>query len=97
MDVRFDLNGVAFVWDAGKAHRNERKHGIGFEQAAQAFFDPFLRLVEAGRNDESRDAVIGYDAQGRLLYVVHVIREVECIRIVSARKATTQERQTYDS
>lgn len=48
---------------------------MSFEQAAWVFFDPFFRLVDASRNDESRDAVIGRDEQGRLLYVVHV--EVE--------------------
>jgi uncharacterized protein len=53
--------------------------------------------VEAERNQEKRDAVIGYDAQGRLSFVVHLVIESECIRIVSARKATTAERQTYDS
>jgi uncharacterized DUF497 family protein len=59
MDARFQLNGVAFVWDAAKALRNQHKHGIAFEQAAEAFFDPFLRLVEADRNQQPRDALIG--------------------------------------
>lgn len=72
-----------------------------FEDAAQAFFDPFLRLVDASRNDEAREAVIGYDLGGRLLFVVHVVVDVEadgeCIRIVSARKATHREREEYDS
>jgi uncharacterized protein len=97
MDARFELHGVAFVWDTVKASRNQHKHGVMFEHAAEAFFDPFLRLVDADRNHQARDALIGYDAQGRLLFVVHVIVEVESIRIVSARKATSTERQTYDS
>lgn len=97
MDARFHLNGVAFAWDPAKALRNRHKHGVTFEQAVEAFFDPFLRLVDAERNQEPRDAVIGYDAQGRLLFVVHLLMEGECIRIVSARKATPSERQTYDS
>lgn len=60
MDVCFDLNGVRFVWDRTKAHRNLIAHdGIAFERAAEAFFDPFLRVVMADRNDEARDAVIG--------------------------------------
>jgi hypothetical protein len=97
MDMRHERNGVTFVWDAAKALRNQHKHGVSFEQAAEVFFDPFLRLVDAGRNQEPRDAVIGYDEQGRLLCVVHVIVEAECIRIIPARKATSTERQTYDS
>jgi uncharacterized DUF497 family protein len=98
MDVRFELNGVAFVWDSAKARSNVLEHdGVRFEDAAQVFFDPFLRLVDASRNDQTRDAVIGYDLQGRLLFVVHLEINDEHIRIISARKATRQERDDHDS
>ncbi len=97
MDIRYELNGTTFVWNAKKANANPGKHdGITFEQAAAVFFDPFFRLVEASRNEEARDAVIGYDALSRLLFVVHVIVEDETIRIISARKATNEERNHYD-
>ena len=98
MDVRFELNGVAIVWDSAKARSNVLEHdGVRFEDAAQVFFDPFLRLVDASRNDQTRDAVIGYDLQGRLLFVVHLEINDEHIRIISARKATRQERDDHDS
>ena len=98
MDVRFELNGTAFVWDEEKARINMLAHeGISFERAAEVFFDPFFRLSDASRNDEARDAVIGYDTLGRLLFVVHIEFEGERICIVSARKATPQERTNYDS
>lgn len=97
MDARFELNSVVFVWDEAKARGNARRHGIRFEQAAEAFFDPFLRVVDAGRNDEARDAVIGCDLHGRLLFVVHLVFDGDSIRIVSARKATRNEVETYDS
>ena len=45
----------------------------------------------------ARDAVIGYDESGRLLFVVHIELEDEIIRVISARKATTTERNDYDS
>jgi uncharacterized DUF497 family protein len=98
VDVRFELNGTAFVWAEEKARRNPALHdGITFERAAEVFFDPFLRLVDASRDDEARDAVLGYDTLGQLLFVVHIEVEEEYIRIISARKATPQERHTYDS
>lgn len=98
MDVRFELNGAAFVWDEEKARVNALAHGgVTFEQAAEVFFDPFFRLVDASRNDEARDAVIGYDTAGRLLFVVHVEFEGDYIRIISARKATPKERKDHDS
>jgi uncharacterized protein len=97
MNVYFVLNGITFSWDAEKAHINPINHdGVTFQQAAEAFFDPFLVLVDASRNDEVRDAVIGLDARWNLLFVVHVEREGESIRIISARKATRQERVKYE-
>ena len=61
------------------------------------FFDPFLRIVDASRNDEARDAIIGFDALNRILFVVHIQIGGEEIRIISARKATQEERKFYDS
>ena len=97
MDIHFERNGITFVWNSKKAIINKNKHdGITFEQATHAFFDPFFKLVDAQRNDESRDAVLGYDKQGRLLFVVPIEIENEIIRIISARKATSTERNEYD-
>ncbi len=98
MNVYFVLNDITFLWDDEKARINPRKHdGITFQQAAEAFFDPFLVVVDASRNEEARDAVIGLDARWNLLYVVHIEREESVIRIISARKATRQERAEYES
>jgi uncharacterized protein len=98
MDVYFVLNGITFIWNVEKARINPVNHdGITFQQAAEAFFDPFLILVDASRNDKARDAVIGLDTRYNLLYVVHIEQEGDCIRIISARTATRQERKEYES
>jgi uncharacterized protein len=97
MDNRYEKNGISFVWNTRKAAANPKKHdGITFEQATEAFFDPFFKLVDAGRNEEARDAVVGYDESGRLLFVVHIELEGDIIRLISARKATVTERNDYD-
>jgi uncharacterized protein len=97
MDTHFQLQGLSFIWNAKKAKLNVINHdGISFEQAAEAFFDPFMRLVDASRQDEARDALIGFDARGSLLFIVHIVIEDEAIRIISARPATLKERQYYD-
>jgi hypothetical protein len=97
VDIHFELNGTTFIWNAKKAAANPVKHdGIRFEQAVTVFFDPFFRLVDASRNDEARDAVMGYDEQSRLLYVVHVEIEDDAIRIISARRATNEEHKNHD-
>ncbi|NJD05343.1 MAG: BrnT family toxin [Methylococcaceae bacterium] len=95
MDIHFELNGESFVWEERKAESNARKHGIRFEEAAWAFVDPLLVVVDASRNDEERDAVIGLDASGRLLFVVHIETDGEAIRIISARRAIPAEENLY--
>ena len=59
------------------------------------FTDPLLVLTNASRNDEARDAAIGFDQLGRLLFVVHIEFEGECIRIISARVAELHEEAIY--
>ena len=97
MDERYEVNGVSFVWDAAKARKNRSKHGVSFEQAAEVFFDPFLRLIDASDNAESRDAVVGMDEKWRLPYVVHLVMEDDRLRVISAREATAKEKRTYEN
>ena len=80
MDSRYEKNGISFVWNARKASANPKKHdSVTIEQATEAFFDPLFKLVDAVRNEEARDAVIGYDESGRLLFVVHIDLEKDII------------------
>ena len=98
MDVVFVLQGIVFTWNANNARTNPLRHdGITFEQAAEAFFDPFLKVVDASRNDEARDAIIGMDKRWNSLFVVYVEVEDEAIRLISARKATRRERIEYET
>ena len=98
MDTRFVLQGITFIWDETKARENPRHHdGMTFEQAAEAFFDPFLKVVDASRNAEARDAIIGQDTRWNLLFVVHIELEEDAIRLISARKATRKERDDYEA
>ena len=83
------------MWDAAKASKNLRKHGVSFEEAATVFFDPLFVLIDASRREESRTAAIGFDGVGRLLFVVHIEIEEICIRIISARRAEPAEELTY--
>ena len=96
MDEYYELNGISFVWDRVKPRRNLAKHGVAFEQAAEVFFDPFLRLAEAGAGNEARASVIGMDESLNLLFIVHLVVEDEQIRIISARRTTRKERGHYE-
>ena len=96
MDLHFLFNGQHFVWDTEKASGNVSKHGVSFETACQFFFDPFIRMEDASAGEENRDAAIGLTEDWALLFVVHILREGDTIRIISARPATAHERRTYE-
>lgn len=94
-DFYFELNGDAFVWDVQKARKNLSKHGVRFEDAAAVFSDPLFVLTQASRHEEAREAAIGFDLGGRLLFVVHIELDGTAIRIISARRADAHEEQIY--
>ena len=96
MDIRLELRGQTFEWDSEKAAINLRKHNVTFQEACEVFFDPFFCLVDSTAEDEAREGAIGYSERSRLLFVVHVVRQEETIRIISARPATTEERKIYE-
>jgi|SRR4051812_21478726 len=95
MTVSCRLQDWEFEWDDQKARSNLEKHGITFEEAAEAFLDPFSRMADASVAEEIRDAIVGYSYAQRLLLVVFVER-APVTRIVSARPATRAERRDYE-
>lgn len=95
MDEIFELQDVQFEWDAEKYAVNLRKHGVKFEEAAEVFFDPENRFGDASVDDDFREYVIGYSLSKRILLVVFIERKVR-MRIISARRATRQERKEYE-
>jgi uncharacterized DUF497 family protein len=83
-----------FEWDAEKARTNIAKHGISFEEAASIFLDlDYLLVPDSSYPD--RFLALGFSKQARLLAVVHIER-AEHIRILSARRATRTEEDTYE-
>lgn len=95
MDINYEIDGELFSWDESKAKKNWHKHGVHFEEAATVFSDPLLVIMTATPNDEAREAAIGFDVAGRLLYVVHIEIEETFIRIISARRAEPHQEMTY--
>jgi len=95
MDIQFLLRGTEFEWDENKARINERDHGVSFQEAAETFFDPFFQTGDASRNDEYREFIIGYSTTLRLLLAVYIERGTR-VRLISARRATRQEKKLYE-
>lgn len=93
------MSEIRFEWDPRKARSNEKKHGVSFDEAESVFYDEQALLLEDPRpaEEEERFVLLGLSAVLRVLVVVHAVRGHEVIRIISARKATRQERQEYQS
>ncbi len=89
---------LTFEWDNKKAQANEQKHGISFEESSSAFADPLsLTLHDPLHSaNEERFVLIGASHKNRILVVVHTERG-DTLRIISARKATKNERSYYES
>jgi hypothetical protein len=96
MEIAHQLNRILFSWNSQKNQANYDKHGVEFETACQAFFDPFLKIVDVDSDSgEAREALIGLADRWEMLYVVFVERS-DTFRIVSARPATRSERRIYE-
>jgi uncharacterized DUF497 family protein len=88
---------LQFEWDSKKAESNERKHGITFEEASTIFGDLLSITIDdpAHSIGEDRFITIGTSASGKLIIVVHTDHN-DIIRIISARRATRNERRQYE-
>ena len=88
---------MRFEWDGRKATANMRKHRVSFDEAVTVFYDPFAATFEDPDHsgDESRFITVGYSARGRLLVVCHVERGA-ATRLISARRATPNERKRHE-
>jgi uncharacterized protein len=89
---------MTFEWDPSKATRNKQKHAVSFEEAQTVFDDP-LAVIFADKwhtTTEVREIIIGFSQQNRLLLVCFTERHGR-VRLISARPATRQERQDYET
>jgi uncharacterized DUF497 family protein len=86
---------MVYQWNDDKAIANLRKHGVDFADAVSVFSDDLALTISDERFDEERLITIGLDGLGRVLVVVYTLRG-RAIRIISARKATKQERRQYE-
>jgi uncharacterized protein len=89
------MNDSEFEWDDAKAEANLTKHKISFREA-QRVFDDFFALVEQDLSEdfgEDRFLATGM-VEGVLIVVVYTERG-ERIRLISARKANSNEQRRY--
>jgi uncharacterized DUF497 family protein len=91
------VDGLDFEWDDVKSTKNIAKHGLAFEYAATVFFDEKrLEAFNRTQGGEDRYYAIGSTPANEILCVVYTWRDNgETCRIISARKASKEERRRY--
>jgi uncharacterized DUF497 family protein len=90
---------MEFDWDFAKAKGNKKKHGISFEEAIQAFDDPFALIeldMEHSTPHEERERLIGEATHGVLVVAFTIRENGSTYRIISARRATRREKKHYE-
>ena len=86
---------VRFTWDRKKAASNLRKHGVSFTEAATVFADPLAAMLQDAM-DAERSILVGQSEKRRILITVFIELSEDTIRIISARRATSDERKRYE-
>lgn len=88
---------MIFEWDSEKEKTNIRKHGIDFATAARVFSDENRLDMYDESHSENEERYITIGAINGIMYIVFVVytEREDAIRLISARKATAQERRLY--
>jgi uncharacterized DUF497 family protein len=86
---------MEFIWDPKKSAKNERKHGIDFEEAQVLWEDPSRLEIPAKTEDEPRTMVIG--KINDILWSAVITYRGKTTRIISVRRASKNEVLLYES
>ena len=88
-----------FEWDPRKDRSNRRKHGVSFKEAQSVFYDENARFMADPDHSEAEDRflILGLSSKLRMLVVCHCYRATDTVvRLISARRATKNERALYE-
>lgn len=85
----------SFEYDRTKSESNRIKHGIDFVQAQGLWNDPMLLEIPAKTEDEPRYLVIG--RMNEKYWSAVITYRGDNIRLISVRRARTEEVALYES
>ena len=85
-----------FEWDDAKAEANLRRHKLSFQAATRVFEDPFVLIEQDLSEDYGEDRFLATGRVEGLLVIVAYTERGDRIRIISARKANSNEQRAYD-
>jgi uncharacterized protein len=87
---------MKFIWDRRKNEANIKKHELDFADAYKVFESPMLVGLDE-REEYGEDRWIGVGLmENRVAVIVFTEPDADTIRLISFRKATTDERKRYE-
>ena len=88
---------MRFEFDPDKAAENLKKHKVSLADSFGVFSDVFASHMEdPDTSGEQRFLAVGMGSAGQVLVVCYTYRG-DCIRPISARRASRKERKQYES
>ncbi len=90
---------IGFEWDDGNILKNEKKHGLSWQQIEEVFFNEPLLLLEDAQHSNTRECrcvALGTLDDGRLITVIFTKRN-DKLRVISARAMSKKERKFYEN
>jgi uncharacterized DUF497 family protein len=87
---------MRYIWDEAKRQANLSKHGLDFADAERVFAGPMV-LFEDGRKDYGEHRMIGMGLLETLVVLIVHVESDDIIRIISMRKAESDETDLYYS
>jgi len=92
--MKLNVGGIRVEWDAKKNAINIKKHHIDFKDAALIFSDENRLEIYDTMHSEKEDRYIVIGMVDDILFVVYTERD-EVLRLISARIATSAEKEYY--
>ena len=88
---------IGFDWDENNIYKNEKKHGVKWQEIEEVFFNEPLLIYEDIKHsqNECRCYVLGKTDKNKKLFVVFTKRDKK-IRVISARLMNKKERRIYE-
>jgi uncharacterized protein len=87
---------VRAEWDEAKREENLRKHGIDFV-GVETLFEGVTATIEDERLDYGEQRFVTFGVMEAMVVAVVHTEQSDTIRIISIRKATKREEQSYFS
>ena len=85
-----------FEWDEDKSRLNKKKHGFSFDEILEIFDDPaFLEGYDLWHSGKE-DRYYGIGCINSILYIIAFYTCRERKRIISARRADSDELEAYN-